>query len=465
MRRLFAALCCVLIAGVALADEFLDRPAPLEKLKPAEVRFLQALMAVENTYDGLTDGVWGGRSLNGFRALMQKKRGTDAASIRDLASLSAPFQAALTGGQWKPLHDKTSNMSFQIPHEVMYAQPGQDEFAAIAYDGNIILRARLGSIEEAQQAHDWVGANSNRPDAVANVSESQIAVTSAVFNDATNTAYVRSQKHGQKIATVLVQWRPQRAAEARLIIASITKGKQRPLDLPDGGVIARAIRAAQEQPLVQTEPPQTPETELTGQSGSYAGTGFYINNTDLVTAAAVLRRCQGLTLGDGTSLSTVENGRGMGAAVLTSERRSRHWLALAAQDLPTMNTPLSALGYPFYTKSYRGLTGTSGTMQGRAGGENAGKRLALSMPRRPGNMGAPVLDGDNRVVAVVVDRANEDREALAQKVTLAAPMQAFTGFLNRNGIAHDTGAPKALNSAQKLQHSDGARAIVPLFCR
>ncbi|MFK7752356.1 MAG: serine protease [Sedimentitalea sp.] len=467
MRFLLALFVSVLTIHAASAQSLLDREVPLEKLKPGETRFLQALMAAEGSYEGLIDGDWGGRSLTAFRAIVQRKLGTSDATIGDLAQLSAPFLHALERGRWTPFHDQSANMSFQVPMGLMTRQPGND-VAFAARDQSIVIQVQVGTPEDAQQLHQAAMAQALSSDQVLRITRPDLRVTSTRLRDGVNSVYVRSQDRGKRVATTLVQWRPLRGAEARLVVASITKGKQRALELPEGGLINRAIQTAQDVAQSQVTPnnpkPQN-DVETTKQSGAFAGTAFYINHSDLATSAWVLAVCdKGLRLQDGTQLAPLDIARALDLVVMTSPRRSSHWLPLGAAKIPPLSAPMVSVGYPFFDRSFRGLSETRGRLEGRGGNENSTQLLAMVMPRKSGNMGAPVLDASGSVVGIVVRRAAKDREPLPDRVTLAAPAQVFSGFLTRNGILHDTRAAPA-QGIEPLTRSDRGQAIVPVFCR
>jgi S1-C subfamily serine protease len=78
------------------------------------------------------------------------------------------------------------------------------------------------------------------------------------------------------------------------------------------------------------------------------GSGFFVNDTDVVTAAHVVEDCGELRLEDGSALSVLAADRVLDLAVLASSRRSSHWLPLGPATGPRLGEPVLALGYPLF---------------------------------------------------------------------------------------------------------------------
>ncbi|MHA6263438.1 S1 family peptidase [Arenibacterium sp. CAU 1754] len=462
MRYILALILTVLSSASAMAEPFLDRPAPLEQLRPVEVRFLQALLAGNGRYTGLIDGAWGRRSLRALNETVQQDLGHDTVTVRDLATLARPFQKSLTEGRWQVFHDPNTDMSYLLPLALVIRQPGQERVTFLERRGELLVRTRRDDAATTETLHKWVIDNALTPATAPIVRTVDRRITAAVLSDKRNTVYLRSHRRGQDFVTTRVRWHPKQAQAARIILASISLGKQPGLVLPEGGLIQRAILAL----AAETAPAAQPTPVVSKKdSGAFAGTAFYINNTDLLTATAVLRMCRGLKLGDGTALTPLENTRAMGAVVVTSPARSRDWLPLAVQSEPQPQSRVFALGYPLYQRGFTALVSSHGQVDGQNRYLGAGQRRGLAMPFRPGNLGAPVLDASNRIIAVMVGRPANASRALPDQLSLAAPTHAIADMLYREDVFfdqrdstdHDGSANEVRNSLE--------RAVVPVFCR
>lgn len=462
MRFILAILLTVLSAIIVQADPYLDSPAPFERLQPAEIRFIQAMLAGNGSYDGLIDGTFGPRSMQSLRATAQDQFGHDSVTVRDLAILAFPFEQFLVAGRWQAFHDPATNMSYLLPMAQVLRQPVQDEVTFLEQDGELAVHTSSQDVATTTRNHNALLKNAFAP-TTAKVSDTpDRRITTAVLRDGVNTVYIRSHRRGQGFASTRVQWRPKKAISARIILASITFGPQQGLSLPEDGILRRAMAA---QKAGSASVGKAPEPAVKKESGVFSGTAFYINNTDLVTATEVLRQCRGLKLGDGIELTPLENARSHGAVVLTSSTRSTDWLPLASQAEPQVLGRVVALGFSLYDQKFTALTSTHGHIGEQGRNLSGSPRWGLSMTYRAGNLGAPVLDQANRVIAIAVGRPGDTTLPVPKEETLAAPTKGFAEMLYRQDILFDQRAPANDLLAEQVLKTRYKRAIVPVFCR
>lgn len=96
----------------------------------------------------------------------------------------------------------------------------------------------------------------------------------------------------------------------------------------------------QPQPPPKVVPPLAPATALVG-----TGTGSYVNDTDIVTAAQVVEDCREMRLEDGSALRLLGSDPQFDLAVLAAEHRSESRLPIGAAG-PRLGEPVLALGFP-----------------------------------------------------------------------------------------------------------------------
>ena len=89
-----------------------------------------------------------------------------------------------------------------------------------------------------------------------------------------------------------------------------------------------------------------PASDPALRPGTMAGTGFFVNDTTLVTAGAVLDRCARLALRDGSALDMIAGDGAAGLAVLTLGRGTGTWLPVDPKARPGAGQPVIVVGYP-----------------------------------------------------------------------------------------------------------------------
>lgn len=456
MRAVFLSILLILTATLAPAQVRLDQVLRGDALSRAEIRFLQAALAHSGHYDGLLDGTWGGGSLAAFKAAAKDRYGTTSATLRDAARMAQEFDQIVQSQKWQVARVESANVSFQYPAAtVQQIRTGSDEMFSDS-GGALQIRSLPTSRNDAQLMHDWVAANtaSRKPD-YSLVRENRIVSATRMINGL--SVYVRSDRRKDGFATTSIQWIPDRQQTAQLVVASLRLGKQSPLALTEGGLLQRAIARLG---AGGGTPTPKPDAGPRPGPGALAGTGFYINNTDIVTAARLAELCTGgMTLATGEELGVVRTARKNGLVLLTSTRRSDHWLEIGAPDVPDLNDALTAWRHSVQGAGTR-LAKVNGTVVSLTETEDRTLRLVVNVPPRRDGLGAPVFDRANRLVGVVVARSDSPGAGVPRHLGFVAPAVRFANLLERNNILFarpDRNADRAV--------APNSAAIVPVFCK
>jgi len=452
MRLILTFLLVLIGATQAAAERLLTQPFDAASFDRSEIRFIQAALAVDGRYSGPLDGIWGAGSQ---RALSSYARahGIATPSLGDVAGMARDFQDFYRRGGWQVHVSAQANISFQLPMDLLVFNfdPSSGQFSDV--DHLLTVTTSIGSLADTLSRHLWLRANA-RDGGEIDLRVRDVFASRAVLSNSEYTAYVRSQRVGGGYATTVVQWTANREADARLIVASMTRGPQDRLEIPGKGLLQRAInRLERREARVKRN---ASETNL--KSGARSGTGFYVNNTDIVTTLTVVQRCGALSLADGTALQPVKRGPIAGLAVLTSPVRSQYWLAIASERNVEPGARVSVALIPENGNST--VVGARVSREVRFGRAELGR--ILSVPPRPGRDGAPVLANGGLLVGIAVAPPQELRGIGA----LFAPAQRVANMLKRERILFDDNtADDTRNAGSVSTGDDAARAVVPLFCK
>jgi hypothetical protein len=280
-----------------------------------------------------------------------------------------------------------------------------------------------------------------------------------------DSLYMRSERRGAGFATTTVRWRDDRQKAARLIVASLRQGAQEPLRMPRGGVLRQAVAQLNNpapkpaRPIVNpvvkpTQPPVVPAPRK-----RFAGTGFYINNTDIATAAGTVGACAVPELADGTLLSTVKTAGDPGIVLLTSRHRSQSWVKIGTPKTPGVNEKLIVRHRTRPEAVMLGLASARGFVIAQTHvGERATRLLVTVAPTR-GGLGAPVFDDRGLLVGVVVQPPENFETGVDRPVSMVAPAGRFAAWLARNRVLTDPADPSV--AAWQVPEE----AIVSIFCQ
>jgi len=178
------------------------------------------------------------------------------------------------------------------------------------------------------------------------------------------------------------------------------------------------------------------------------GTGFFVNTDGyLLTNAHVVDGCE--------SAFVRHNNAGLLSARIVA-RETTNDLALLKVDQKAeaaakfrgppqirLGDSVVVFGYP--RPDFLASTGnlTTGLVSALAGAGDDVTKVQISAPVQSGNSGGPVLDQTGHVVAVVVQKTNQDKDSgeVLQNANFAIKSMLAESFLDANQIKYDTEAP------------------------
>lgn len=436
------------LAVSALADAF-----DAHRFGRQDLRVIQAALTLEGDYNALLDGAWGKRSQAGLVAWTRRHFGTARVYEDHVVELVDRFQQVQARDGWQRLWLEPAKVHVQLPLALIDKEPPGENFLSFATPSrNLIVRVIFDSFDGTIGMHRWA-LQRHLGRAAPYVSERSDRVVSRTLQDGGQELYLRSEPIGSGVyRTVLIQSTPVHATRAALVAASLSTRDQPPLRPAPGGRLAALLK-----PKVFTgAPPATNRAPSQGlpalaepklpllASARSSGTGFFVNATDLVTAAHVVEDCVAPTLGDGTALTVIVADSRTDIAVVQSAARSAAWLPLGEGTAPRLGRTVSAVGYPFADLSGGALTLTTGNIS--ALNDRTAERgwMSISAPVQPGNSGGPLLDDHGSVVGVVVARASDDfyleeTGTLPQNINFAVRADTVAAFLSAHGVFHSTG--------------------------
>ena len=443
MRGLSFLVMLLLWPLAALAQD--GPPFEARALEAQDARFLQAALVWSGDYAGLTDGDWGERSEAALRAWLDRS-GPAGTAPPDLLPLLADFAGEVAANGWTTFN-LDGTLTVALPAGLLAPgpdEPGRMEFRSPADD--LVFRILFGTPPEAQEMHAWMLDAHAGPEEPYHSDRGDRSVT-AIQLPGGQRVYLRSALVEGVAVSMQVVSEPWQRPRADLVASSMQWGSAPDLVPTPGGPLEGILLGRGEPPAVAfmpsapAAPPQTPQpVSSSGPVGT--GTGFYVNNTDIVTAAHVVEGCGQLRLDDGSSLRLLEADRDLDLAVLSAERRSDRWLPIGSAEGPRLGQPVFALGYPFHGSDFmanQGLSVTGGNVSALPRVADTTSRIMISTPVQPGNSGGPLLSSAGAVLGVVVARVDdlyalEHEGTLPQNMNYATSVQQLVPFLQKASV-------------------------------
>ena len=453
-----------------------------------EKRVVQLGLTLDSLYVGLLDGRWGNASQTGLERFAAKtdRNWTPEGKVRNYHAAAVAAHA----------------IAFIVDHDLGYAEPLARGHRFVAPAGRFVpnpdpawntlqLNARDVEIEVLRETaaftsilHDVFSEDLAPADVPYLVRNPTRLVTS--YRKGGWRTYIRSDLvSGGLWATTLVTGPP--SADPRVfdvVIGSITLDPGARLHAPRGPLFELVSASVALGRDTDSEPAPTgpeptrpappvaagsePKAEIPPAAFAGAGTGFFVNNTDLVTAAHVVEGCARLTLTDGTELAVIALHPQLDLALLASPRRSRSWIPVHLTGKPRLCQRIVVLGYPYFGAYSTALTATGGNVSALTGLRDEPREITISAPVQPGNSGGPLLAVDGTVIGVVIARLDAMRVAEAtgsrpENVNYAVTGRELLTFLETEGVSLPRQPAEAVDFDAGIPESH-QRAVVPVLC-
>jgi serine protease Do len=501
--RLILTIVFLLSGFAAQAQVNIDAEYDARDLSAAEKRLVQAALAFAGDYVGLLDGEWGRGSQQALESYTLRTDDVDKPRLSHVRELLAAWEGERVANDWQMVYLKTTDTSYAHPFGLLAENPDKDVIQFDAPDDSFSLTVDFGDQDSATAIHRYVmGEALGNPEPYQNYRDDRLITSVSLAGDL--LAYVRSDWVGNGYVTLSIFTADYHQSRMSLMAGSMQRGAAPDLTVPSGGLLADlmgdlAVASAEPDPeknpfgrkppaavgeidpnpfdddpgttpFTQGSQPDAPDVPDSSHSdeASGTGTGFFINNTDLVTAAHVIEGCSRVELASGAVVNVIAANDDLDLAVLSSPERADTWLELGTNAAARLGEPVTALGYPYLGQFGQGLTVTGGNVSALPGGTFGETQLMISAPVQPGNSGGPLLNGDGAVIGVVVARINdmvvfEETGTLPQNMNFAVTNGTLTDFLKganvlfpaATGTVHDMarGVPDVVSGA-----------VVPLFC-
>ncbi len=469
----FFCLCFCLCSRLAVAEPSLQSEFDARPLVTQEKRILQAALAFSGDYVGLLDGAWGKGSQRALEAYSSRTAGTNKPRFQDVVPVLQAFEAERLSSGWEVFYSEPTNTSYAHPFNILIRDENPDVIRFNAANDRFSLVVDFANLAGSLAIHKYLFSESLAyPERYQSFKPSRL-ITAVVLPSGL-TAYARSDNLDTGYVTLTIIAAEENKTRLAVIAGSIQRGYGLELALPPQGLLASLmqISVAQESLPVQPDPQPVavhqPETPSIAGNLAGTGTGFFINNTDIVTAEHVVNGCARLTLKDGSPLSLIAGNQNLDLAVMSSSERSNVWLELSADVNAHLGETVMALGFPYLGTLDQGLTVTGGNVSALQDIDGGKDKVMISAPVQPGNSGGPLVNARGAVIGVVVSRVDdlailENTGTLPQNMNFAVRNETLTNFLESAQVLF----PAATGAGFKLDEGvpdSIAQAVVPIFC-
>jgi serine protease Do len=465
---LLASLC--LISGFAAAQPSVESEFDARPLLTQEKRTLQAALAFSGDYVGLLDGAWGKGSQRALEAYSLRTANTDKPSFQDVVPVLREFEAERQASGWEIFYSEATNTSYAHPFNLLVQDQSADVIKFNSASDRLSLVVDFSNLVGTLSIHDYLMSEGLAyPERYQSLKPSRLITSVALPNGL--TAYARSDNLDKGYVTITIMSGEEHKTRVALMAGSIQRGYGLALELPPQGLLASMLQSSgvKQNPPSQVEgtASSTVDPALSGELAG-SGTGFFINNTDVVTAEHVVIGCVRLSLMDGSPLTLISSNADLDLAVVSSAQRSDVWLELSSDVVAHLGETVMALGYPYLGTLDQGLTVTGGNVSALQDIDGSKDRVMISAPVQPGNSGGPLVNSRGAVIGVVVSRVDdlailENTGTLPQNMNFAVRNDTLTEFLKTAQILF----PAATGEGFKLDEGvpdSIARAVVPIYC-
>lgn len=440
-------------------------------LSETERRTLQAALTFSGDFRGDVNGTWDLASQSALMSYASRTRAGAVPGPEDLRNLLADLEAERRANSWETVHFDGADHSHLMPFALVEPVDEASEIDFESVDGAFGFSVRFGPMDRMTSIHARLASRHIGEEPAYRRSSAEQVVT-AIDTATGRHVFARSDKGDDGWVTSIISAEPIHRARLSLMAASFARGEPPDIRLNPHGRLAALIApdTSPDDAAVSAEVAKGPTTAnaAPGATPSGIGTGFFVNATDILTAAHVVADCGHVSLENGAALQVSEMNEALDLALLSSDQPSANWLVLGGLPDARLGEQVFALGYPYAGILSSRLTVTGGNVSALDGILPDESRLMISAPIQPGNSGGPVMNKRGEVLGVVVSRLDEltvlgATGTLPQNMNFAVPPDAMMGFLEDANVLFparraapfliEDGLPKGVEAA-----------IVPIEC-
>jgi len=202
-------------------------------------------------------------------------------------------------------------------------------------------------------------------------------------------------------------------------------------------------------------------TQKKDSAKNSSGTGFFINQHQLLTNYHVVKECKNIELirkGYKSHATVVVKDVINDLAILETQKKNNTSLYFRGGRGIRVGDNSIVIGYPLGDLLGSSVKVTTGNISAMTGLLNNTSRLQLTAPVQPGNSGGPLLDESGNIVGIVVARLKKE-----QNVNLAIKSNIAQMFLDINNIDYSVTVSKDAKDVADIVNKT-KEGIVQVVC-
>jgi len=202
-------------------------------------------------------------------------------------------------------------------------------------------------------------------------------------------------------------------------------------------------------------------TQKKDSTKNSSGTGFFINQYQLLTNYHVVKECKNIELirkGYKSSATVMSKDLINDLAILKTQKKNNTSLSFRGGKLLRVGDNSIVIGYPLGDLLGSGVKVTTGNISALTGLLNNTARLQLTSPVQPGNSGGPLLDNSGNVIGIIVARLEKE-----QNINLAIKSNITQMFLDINNIDYGVSMSDEKKEVADIT-SEAKESIVQVVC-
>lgn len=416
--------------------EMLAEPFDAKGLNRAEKRVLQAGLALEGHYNALLDGAWGRGSQSSMTAMTRKEHRANTPTWQHAIDLQNRLANEVQTNGWQVTGTRDNAVSLLLPMRQMRPASARRGAAWQSVRRDMQVRILPQSLSETVTLANAIASrHEGRGDAYFRQTGNRVVV-SAETGDG-GGIYMRNFEIGGGLRTALIEWDQSASVNAKLIIASLRAGQQTGLELPKGGMLDQLMNASSRPRATapanngqtgfwpEVNAPKTDELVLRDFSAKrdVRGNGFYINNTDVLTALHTVENCKNPQFDAKTPAQIIATDKTRGLAILTSTNRSTAWLPIS-RAFPNKGEDLIVLGYGA-NEVDAPLRAEIARLNRRAAESRYAGMVVTDAQGQFGDFGSAALNGQRQLAAIMINHPRGDRRVFKRLLISAPKIQEF----------------------------------------